>query len=175
MPKGEVLDLNGATTITAGQFNGNMTLRNIIIPEGVTEIGDYAFYSCMALETVVLPKTLKKIGKMAFMSCRSLRQVEIPEGVVEIRDHAFGATNNLKEVHLPDSLKTVDRCIFGLGGDSPYATAYMSGELARRLQSNGQGSSYTSAVYARRYVIDGVGYENMYDYGKLGTGMHVYV
>ena len=166
LPAGEVLDLGGATVIEAGKFSGNMTLKNIVIPEGVTEIGEYAFYTCIFLETVVLPKSLKKIGKMAFMSCRALRQVEIPEGVEQIDTHAFGATNNLKEVHLPDSLKVVDRCIFGVGGDSPYATAYMSGELARRLQENGKDSRWMSAIYARRYVIDGKGYENMYDYWK---------
>lgn len=166
LPKGDVLDLNGATVIEPGQFMANMTLRNIVIPEGVTEIGERAFYSCMALETVVLPKTMKKIGEMAFMSCRALRQVEIPEGVEEICDHAFGATNNLKEVYLPDSLQRVDRYIFGLGGDSPYATAYMSGELASRLQAGSKDARFLSAISARRYVIDGVGYENMYDYGR---------
>lgn len=44
LPAGEVLDLGGATVIEAGKFSGNMTLRNIIIPEGVTEIGEHAFY-----------------------------------------------------------------------------------------------------------------------------------
>ena len=166
IPNGDVLDLSGATVIAPGQFAGNMSLKNIIIPEGVTEIGDQAFNTCMFLETVVLPKTLKKIGKMAFMSCRSLRQVEIPEGVEEICDHAFGATNNLKEVYLPDSLQRVDRYIFGLGGDSPYATAYMSGSLATRLLSNSKGARFNDTLYARRYVIDGVGYEDLYDYGR---------
>lgn len=164
VPKGEILELDGATVIKPGQFAGNMYLRNIVIPEGITEISEQAFNFCMFLETVVLPKSLKKIGKMAFMGCRSLCYVEIPDGVEEICDHAFGATNNLKEVHLPDSLKRVDRYIFGLGGDSPYATAYMSGELASRLQASCKDSLSLPAISARRYVIDGVGYENMYDY-----------
>ena len=164
LPAGEVLDLGSATVIEAGKYSGNMTLKNIVIPEGVTEIGEYAFYSCMFLETVALPKTLKKIGQYAFMSCRALRQVEIPEGVEQIDNHAFGATNNLKEVHLPDSLKTVHRYIFGLGGDSPYATAYMSGELASRLQAGSNDPQWLSAISARHYVIDGKGYENMYDF-----------
>ena len=61
------------------------------------------------------------------------------------------------------------RHIFGLGGDSPYATAYMSGELAGRLQAGSKDARFLSAISARRYVIDGVGYENMYDYGKSDT------
>lgn len=163
LPAGEVLDLGGTTVIEAGKFSGNMTLKNIIIPEGVSEIGERAFYSCLSLETVVLPKSLKKIGKMAFSSCHSLKQIEIPEGVEEIDNNAFDGTRNLKEVHLPDSLKKVDQFIFGVVGGSPYATAYMSGDLAIRLYENGR-PSFMSPIIARRYVIDGKGYENMCDY-----------
>ena len=167
-PAGDVLDLGGATVITPGQFSGNMGLKKVIIPEGVTEIGEMAFYSCMFLESVVFPSTLKKIGKMAFMSCRNLSKVELPDGIEEIGDHAFGATNNLKEVRLPDSLKKVDRTLFGMGGDSPYATAYMSGDLACRLMEEyNKGKSWPSdAIYARHYVIDGAGYEEMSDFWK---------
>ena len=150
--KGDILDLNGATVIAAGQFKGNMTLRNIVIPEGVTEIGEYAFYSCMFLETVVFHKSLRKIGEMAFMSCRNLRQVELPEGVEELETHVFGATNNLTEVHLPDSLKKVNRFVFGLGGDSPYATAYLSGKLAKQLYDI-NGDEFDD-IYARHIIIE---------------------
>lgn len=160
--KGDILDLNGATVIAAGQFKGNMTLRNIVIPEGVTEIGEYAFYSCMFLETVVFPKSLRKIGEMAFMSCRNLRQVELPEGVEELETHVFGATNNLTEVHLPDSLKKVNRFVFGLGGDSPYATAYLSGKLAKQLYDI-NGDEFDD-IYARHIIIDGKPYDNVKAY-----------
>lgn len=167
-PAGDVLDLGGATVIEPGKFSGNMTLKNIVIPEGVTEIGEMAFYSCMFLESVVFPSSLKKIGKMAFMSCRALKKAELLDGIEEIGDHAFGATNNLKEMRLPDSLQTVNKYLFGMGGDSPYATAYMTGALACRLmESADEKSSWPSdAIYARRYVIDGVGYENMTDFWK---------
>lgn len=166
--EGNVLDLGGKTLIEANQFSGNMGLTKIIIPEGVTEIGERAFYCCMNLESVIIPGTVKKIGKFAFMSCRNLRHVELGDGIEEIDTHAFGATNSLKEVHLPDSLRTVDKFIFGVGGDSPYATAYMSGQLARRLtdESKNSNSLLTDAVSARHYVIDGVGYESMREYIK---------
>ena len=168
VPAGDVLDLGGETVIKPGQFAANMTLKNIVIPEGVTEIGYKAFSDCLFLETVVFPKSLRKIDKFAFMSCRALRKVELQEGVEEIETHAFGATNSLKEVRLPDSLTTVDRTLFGLGGDSPYATAYMSGSLATRLMDEyNKGNSWPSdAIYARHFVIDGKGYENMTDFYK---------
>ena len=164
-PAGEVLDLGGETVIKPGQFAGNMSLKQIVIPEGVTEIGNRAFYSCMSLETVVLPKTLRKIDDFAFMSCRSLKKVELQEGIEEIGNHAFGATNSLKQLRLPDSLEKVNRTIFGIGGDSPYATAYLSGDLACRLtEEHEKANGFGDALYARHYVIDGVGYESLSDY-----------
>lgn len=151
---GNVLDLGGKTVIEAGQFNGNMSLKNIIIPEGVTEIKEQAFSYCMQLESVVFPKSLRKIGNSAFSGCRALKRVELQEGVREIGDFVFGACSSLLRVDLPDSLEKVERCMFGLGGDSPYATAYLSGETAKRLKD----------VYARRLVIDGKGYDSIRDY-----------
>lgn len=167
VPRGELLDLGGASVIEDGQFINDLNLRNIIIPEGVTRIGERAFNNCMNLETVVLPGSLRTIGKLAFMSCRALRQVEIPEGVEEICDHAFGATNSLKAVHLPDSLQRVDKFIFGMGGDSPYAVAHMSGALAHRLQA--KSDRFTSAISARGFVIDGEGYSDLNDFVRKNT------
>ena len=161
-PSGDVLDLGGETVIKAGQFTGNMALKNIIIPEGVTEIGERAFYSCMFLESVVFPKSLRKIGQFAFMSCRALKKVDLQEGVEELETHVFGATNNLTEVHLPDSLKKVDRLVFGIGGDSPYATAYLSGKLAKQLYDV-SGDDFKD-IYARHIIIDGKPYESIKAY-----------
>jgi len=48
--------------------------KNVVIPEGVTEIADYCFYYCKKLETVTLPSTLVKIGT-AFDGCSSLKTI----------------------------------------------------------------------------------------------------
>ena len=49
---------------------------NIVIPEGVTEIGNDAFYDCKLLESVTLPKSLAEIGSEAFLGCESLKEVK---------------------------------------------------------------------------------------------------
>ncbi len=40
---------------------------DVEIPEGVTEIGDFAFCNCHSLETLYLPSTLEKIGYRAIL------------------------------------------------------------------------------------------------------------
>ncbi len=65
------------------------TITSIVIPEGVTEIGNSAFGSCNKLTSVTLPSTLKKIVNNAFTGCSSLTSINIPEGVTEIGNQAF--------------------------------------------------------------------------------------
>ena len=62
---------------------------DVVIPEGVTSIGDQAFYSCDNLTSVVIPEGVTNIGVLAFMNCDSLASVVIPEGVSKIEDKAF--------------------------------------------------------------------------------------
>ena len=42
-------------------------LQTINLPEGVTEIGDYAFYHCTDMTTVTIPDSVKRIGVAAFV------------------------------------------------------------------------------------------------------------
>jgi predicted small lipoprotein YifL len=69
---------------------------NVVIPDGVTEIGYQAFKSCLGLTKVVIPGGVKKIGLEAFFNCSSLKQVTIPESVTEIGGDAFRDTPWLK-------------------------------------------------------------------------------
>jgi hypothetical protein len=52
------------------------TPESVLIPEGVTEIGNRAFKGCRAIKTDCLPTSVKKIGTGAFSGCESLTSVE---------------------------------------------------------------------------------------------------
>lgn len=53
----------------------------VIVPKGVTKIGDSAFYGCKALESIELPNSVKTIGKNAF-ECRGLKKIRY-DGTME--------------------------------------------------------------------------------------------
>lgn len=62
----KVVLASGITTIGASAFEGLKNVKgNIVIPEGVTEIGMGAF-SMTGLTSVNFPKTLKKVGNFVF-------------------------------------------------------------------------------------------------------------
>ena len=69
-------------------FIGDDTIEEIIIPDGVEEIQQYAFANLTALRKVVLPSTLKKIGLGAFYGCNKLKEINL-ENVQFINTNAF--------------------------------------------------------------------------------------
>lgn len=72
------LDLSEATgldTIKSSTFSGCANLESIVIPKGVTSIGDYAFLGCTKLTTIAVPSTLAKIGLDAFKNCSALTTI----------------------------------------------------------------------------------------------------
>ena len=74
-------------------FIGDSTIKTVVIPEGVTAIGDYAFANLTALTKVILPSTLERIDQGAFYGCTNLVTVEGLENVKFINQHAFDGCN----------------------------------------------------------------------------------
>lgn len=70
--------------------------RHIIIPEGITIIGNQCFKGA-AVETIQLPLSLEKIDVEAFRGSK-LTAVEIPENVTRIGPFAFSLCEQLKEI-----------------------------------------------------------------------------
>ena len=79
-PGGDVVVPEGVTSIGNYAFIGCDTLTGIVIPEGVTKIGYCAFNNCENLTSVVLPSTLESLGKDAFSYCDNLTNIEDKSG-----------------------------------------------------------------------------------------------
>ena len=73
-------------------------VNDLVVPEGVTEIKEYAFYGFDGLTSVTLPEGLTKIGSSAFWDCNSLTSITLPSTMEEIGDNAFYDYYNLYKV-----------------------------------------------------------------------------
>lgn len=87
-------------------------LKEVVIEEGVTEIGVDAFSVCTSLETVTLPESLQKIGEGAFEYCSSLSEIRIPENVTVIGQRAFHCCKKLASVTIPAGVTEIDYATF---------------------------------------------------------------
>ena len=77
------------------KFIGCRSLTSLVIPDSVTNIGDYAFWGCSDLADIVIPDSVTSIGDGAFVGCTSLKSLVIPDGVTSIGAWAFSGCNNL--------------------------------------------------------------------------------
>ena len=63
---------------SAEQIAVRKKITAVVIPEGITQIGEDAFRGCESLETVTFPSTLKSVGDQAFISCKRLKKADLP-------------------------------------------------------------------------------------------------
>ncbi len=108
-----ILVPDGVTKIGNYAFQGQRNLLQVTLPEGVTKIGDGAFAWCDSLIKINLPDSLTTIGTAAFTGCRSLISVVIPEGVEKLEYNTFCECNSLIEVTIPKSMKFIGQWAFG--------------------------------------------------------------
>lgn len=87
-----------------GAFEGS-SIKSIVLPHTIKEIGKFAFEGCSSLTEIILPDGVKLIDQGAFMDCTSLAAVYLPEGLECISYAAFAGCEGLSAVTLPASLR----------------------------------------------------------------------
>ena len=85
---------------------------DIVIPDGVTSINDYAFINCNKLSSVDIPNSVTSIGNKAFSGCTGLNTLNIPENVTTIGNDAFFDCEGLTSITIPNSVLSVGLTAF---------------------------------------------------------------
>lgn len=78
------LDVFGYGSIADDAFAKRKDIRQVIIHDGVTEVGYTAFIDCENIESLDIGKDVKAIRQCAFLNCPKLKNVQIPSSVTEI-------------------------------------------------------------------------------------------
>ena len=129
----ELQYFTGLSSIRNRAFFNCVSLSSIIIPEGVTSIGEDAFAGCNSLPVVnniryagpylvgATDKTLptytiregtRYIGISAFQNCSNLVEITIPEGVTSIGNYAFENCSSLTSITIPDGVTSIGEYAF---------------------------------------------------------------
>ena len=98
--------------LVEGAYTQDETLTSVVIPEGVTDIGEIAFYGCVNLREVVFPKSLKIIREEAFGETGIVSAL-LPAGLEEIEEKAFFSCDNLRHIEVPGPGTMIGSDAFG--------------------------------------------------------------
>ena len=83
------------------QYSHNLYLNNtelkgnVVIPEGVDTIHNYAFAGATSFTAIAIPNSVAKIGSNAFDGCSALTSVVVPASVTYFGEDAFANNSNL--------------------------------------------------------------------------------
>ena len=101
----------GAYRIPAFAFQGVTALSEVVLPEGLKHIDQYAF-SYTGLRELVCPQSLETLGAWAFEWCENLEQVSFNASLKVIGEFAFSSCTKLKDFTLPTKLTRIDEGSF---------------------------------------------------------------
>lgn len=140
----------------------NLNASTLNIPEGVTRIGDHAFYTSDSVTSrVTLPSTLKTIEGYAFWGRDWRGDIDIPEGVTAIGDRAFSSSSyNISfasVIRLPGTLQSIGRNAFANFGSAPdiYVPCFANGTKEAFKALFAAGQPYSSNVGLAVFCTDG--------------------
>ncbi len=100
---GEIESSNPLSCAHHLYLNGE-EIKDLVIPNSLTSIGDYTFSGCSGLTSVIIPNSVTTIGNFAFYGCSGLTSVSIPNSVTCIDDYAFSGCTGLTSITIPNSV-----------------------------------------------------------------------
>ena len=101
-------------------------IKDLVIPNSVTSIGDYAFYNCDGLTSVTIPNSVTSIGENAFLGCSGLTSVHISDiaawckidfsyatsNPLYCAEHLFLEGEEIKDLVIPNSVTSIGSYAF---------------------------------------------------------------
>ena len=128
--------LENTVTIGKQAFNnpngGTTKISTLVLPEGITSIGEYAFTRCELTE-VVTPSTLESMGQNAFQGCKKLTKAVILGSCMG--KGMFQDCSNMKVLVLTERITTMaNQCI---GSVSTSFTTFYTGTDYERVRTLG--------------------------------------
>jgi len=113
------VEITDCAKLAYGAFYGCDMLANVILHDGLTDIGVSAFRDCTGLSSMVIPDSVEWIDESAFYGCKNLASVVLGEGLLYLGHAAFGDCGNLASVYFT--------------GDAPYAESDVFEESSKRM------------------------------------------
>ena len=110
---GDLIIPDGVKSIADYALDGCYRVTSISMPNSLTSIGEGAFEFCSDFITSIsIPNSVTSIGEFAFQGCMSLTSIAIPQSVTSIEDGLFRFCINLNSVTIPQSVTSIGSSAF---------------------------------------------------------------
>ncbi len=93
-------------------FTDNTDIKNIVIDNNITSVGNYMFLCCENVINVTIGDGIIVIGAFAFSGCESLESIDMGNNVITINEYAFNYCVNLKSIVIPESVVSIGEGAF---------------------------------------------------------------
>lgn len=80
----------------------NELINDLIIPDGIKGIYDYAFRGIKSIKSVQFPDSLLTIGTYSFADCDNIERITFPNSIKTLGDNCFRDCTSLREIYLAD-------------------------------------------------------------------------
>ena len=129
---------------------GNQVFTNedyidVVLPNSITKIGDYAFMSANICNSITLPNQLKSIGRDAFDSC-IFNQITLPDSLTSIGAFAFESCNNLTTINIPANVSSIGSAAFGRCNKLTSITVTEGSKYYKSIDGNLYNASATKLI-----------------------------
>lgn len=112
----ESVNYNGTsysvTRIDNRAFHGCNGVTSVVLPNTITDIGDYAFTRA-SLSSLTIPNSVTRIGSFAFLG-NPITSLSLGNSVTRIEHHAFQSCEQLPSVVFPSSLEFIGDDAFAI-------------------------------------------------------------
>ena len=109
------ISYSGTYTVTSigfSAFEKAPSITEIVLPNTIIRIEEYAFHHCDELKKVDIPSSVTYLGDFAFRSCGKLTTVNIPAGIKKIGTYTFSYCEALKDFYVPATVDTIRTMAF---------------------------------------------------------------
>ena len=124
MPDSEIIEVDPSNPKYDSRDNCNAIIetatntlvsacRNTVIPNTVTNIGQWSYQGLVGMDEVIIPSSVTNISHVAFASSE-IKRITIPGTVKTIENGAFDMCLYLEEVYIEDGLTSLGREAFRL-------------------------------------------------------------
>ena len=113
----EVVLPNGLKEIGNGAFSNCTAMKSINLPTGLIILGNNAFRNATSLTSnIIIPVSVSTINNDTFRGCSKITNVTIPEGITSIGENAFRNCTSITSIELPASINSIGNAAFASTG-----------------------------------------------------------